>query len=403
MITELGLNNIYPTFLIMDNVNECINQYEKIPVTASTSYVKYTSKETVFNMLESDSLYLFCSELSNDYQENKFLYRANPQDAYITCFYHNIERTGSSTKNCSDVYSQWMSYCHNGGAAFEFYFYQDILSELFKQKLTVGEEEEKKEKGREFINKHSELFDFSLLSANSDAPDEYIKYSVFPHRVQYYENDIFAENNILSKNENTYISNIERTIDNLKIDVNYISPYFKHSGFVQESEARLAIVNYNNQISKCIRFMNKSNGTRIPYIIAKFGDNDKALRPCVRLDPENKNIFENSESIINYISEIPRLKRNPRHPIVIPQGRNQEEIYEIVEKEVCRLEKEGKGKFSIICQGHLPITKITLAPTMDRKEQKKTMEIFCKSKYWLRHVEICESLIPYNTNNINHL
>ena len=57
---------------------------------------------------------------------------------------------------------------------------------------------------------------------------------------------------------------------------------------------------------------------------------------------------------------------------------------------------------SIICQGHLPITKITLAPTSDKELLKKKLEIFCKSKYWLRNVEICTSKLPYNMININH-
>lgn len=340
----------------------------------------------MYNILESDSLYMFCSELSNDKKENQFIHRDYPQEAYISCFYNSNLSNRSTLKNSSDVYSQWMGYCGDGGAAFEFYFYQDKLGELFS-KVNLSTKEKEKEIVEQFLKDNEEMFDLSLISVNDKSSSDYVKYSAFPFRVQYYDDEIFAESignggNYL-ENENTYLQSIEEIIKQYDLDKNFIGPFFKHSGFVQESEVRLAIVNFDNEISKCVKYLSRVDGERIPYIIAKFGSNDNMLSPCVKLDGDGNNILKNRKSIENYINEIPSFKRKRQFPIVIPQGRNQEEIYYIVESIVSEMERNKKGDFCIICQGHLPITKITLAPTTDRIEQKKMMEIFCKGKYWL--------------------
>ncbi len=399
MIEELGKEKIPPIFQYMESLQDNISRinYIKIPVNASTSYVKYTSKSTMYSMLESDSLYLFCSELSNDRTENKLLNFEKPQDAYITCFYHNNSKYSPNLIDASDIYSQWMSYCREGGAAFEFYFGQDILGQTHL---------EKEDNYDIILKKHPNLFDYSLVCANAKSSSDYFKYSTFPFRVQYFDNAIFAEEGgqygSINPNINSFALQLKRLGKSLDIDLEYVAPYFKHSGFVQECEARLAVVNYNNQLSQCIHFMNKKDGTKIPYINAKFGDIDNINRPCVfpGIDISDNNAHKNLKE---YIENIPAYRRNRKYPIIIPQGRNQEKIYNIIEDIVENLENKGEGKFCIICQGHLPITKITLAPTPDRQEQRKMMEIFCKSKYWLRRVQICESTIPYNTQNNNHV
>ena len=148
--------------------------------------------------------------------------------------------------------------------------------------------------------------------------------------------------------------------------------------------------------------MDKSNGAKIPYIEVKFGNNDYNYKPCefLGIKPEKLNEGEVKKRLQSFSP----LKLSSQYPIIVPQGHNQEQVFNIVEKVVNEINKDRPSyqKIKIICQGHLPITKITLAPTEDRKEQRKMMEIYCKSKYWLRNVEICESIIPYNTTNNNH-
>ena len=348
----------------------------------------------MYKILESDSLFLFCSELSNDTLENKLL-QSKSFDTYITCFHSGNVNGRNQTINLNDTYSQWMSYCHDGGASFEFYFFQDQVGQIFKDNSDKGESITSR------IKQGKDKFEYSLLCGNEPTTSDYYDYLTFPYRVHYY-NSVNASVGQTSTVELSYLNIINKLADKYSLDINDLSPFFKHSGFVQERESRLAIVNRNNELAKCIKFIEKPDGSRVPYIIAKFGSNDNWLSPCIKLDKNQNNIFGSKSSIQKYIDSIDPRFRNKNFPIVIPQGRDQEEIYNIVEGIVNEKEKESTFKYKIICQGHLPITTITLAPTTDRKEQKKMMEIFCQSKYWLRHVDICESCIPYNMNNVNH-
>lgn len=390
MIKEIGRETIGRLFKYLDGVNHYSrNDYEIVPINAQTKYVKYTSIKTMYKMLDSDSVLFFCSELSNDKTENQLLPQLSSVDTYITCFYHNNGKS-LNVHNSSDVFSQWMSYCKDGGAAFEFYFGQDKVNYIYSIS-DINTIQNKIEK----LLKCSRMFDYSLICSEAKDQSDFIKYSTFPFQVQYYtEKDI-------EEKARTYVDVLMKLKDKFKLSEEYIAPYLKHSGFVQECEARLAFVNYNNQLSKCISFMTKSDGTKLPYINVKFGDLDDWDKPCNSVDADAQKTL--LEKIDEKISSIPKYKLGEHFPIVIPQGRDQEEIYNLVENRVIEMEKKLNTRINIICQGHLPITKITLAPTEDRREQKKKMKIYCKSKYWLRHVQICESKIPYNTHNNNHL
>lgn len=412
MRLELDKSDIYKTFKFRYAINKIApHKYNYLsPINANSLYVKYTSKSTVYKMLESDSLYLFCSELSNDHSENHILPIEDTVDAYITCFYQNNIQPGIQSINSSDVYSQWMSYCREGGAAFEFYFAQDLIS--FGNNLGNTEDDVykcMKSKLDDLDAKNINIFDYSILCNTHKKPLDYIKYSTFPFQVQYFDQDIFIERNGNEVNliDSTYLKQLRKLAENCDIELEKLTSYFKHSGFVQECEARLSFLNYKGQLNDCIHFLDKPDGGKLPYIIAKFGDLDNENRPCnfVKLKRGDNLI----DTVKSKLDKIPEYKFNSKFTIIIPQGHDQEKVYDAVETvvrdKVIEREKEYGTKDKgprIICQGHLPITKITLAPTEDRKEQRKMMEIYCKSKYWLRNVEICESQIPYNTQNINH-
>lgn len=72
----------------MESVS-CLGDFPKVPINANTTYVKYSGIRTMYKILESDSLYMFCSELSNDKKENQFIHRDYPQEAYISCFFNS--------------------------------------------------------------------------------------------------------------------------------------------------------------------------------------------------------------------------------------------------------------------------------------------------------------------------
>jgi hypothetical protein len=49
----------------------------------------------------------------------------------------------------------------------------------------------------------------------------------------------------------------------------------------------------------------------------------------------------------------------------------------------------------VICDGHLPIRSIKIAPMIDQKRIVEQVKRFCQSKYWLMDVEVSASNIPY--------
>lgn len=356
------------------------SKYKYQDILPTTKYVTYTNLKSVYNFIDSDSLYVFCSELSNDYSENKMINVDMPYDTYIASFYQGDEKSG-------DVYSQWLAYCSGGGASFEFYFGQDTLclqNELSKDEYKNFVAEQFKCMN----NAQKNMFNFSLLCNDAKQSSDFYLYPNYPILVQYCD----ANNQV---NQSFYSRVISKVMNQNK---NLILPYFKHSGFFQENEARLAFINKDHRLDRCIKFMEKPDNTKIPYIEVKFGDIDKDNRPCKFVDSNSKDI----EKVIKEMLDNRSLhKRNNSFPIVIPQGNNQEMIYNIVEK-ILNSDDYKKYNYKIICQGHLPITKITLAPMKDSALQKKKLQIYCRSKYWLRNVEICESSIPYNTMNNNH-
>lgn len=359
-----------------ENMNSS-SMYGNKDITPKTKYVTYTNINSLYKFLDSDLLRLGCSELSNDYMENKMMPIEKTYDTYICSFYQGDESAG-------DKYSQWLAYCSNGGASLEFYFGQDYINLIATN--STKDYKNNAVKNFELIDSKTKcLFDYSLLCG--DDKSAFYLYPNFPVYVQYCDE--------VNKNNNSiYIS----VLSSISADQGLLAPYFKHSGFVQESEARLAFINKNHRLDPCVKFREKDDGTKVPYIEVKFGDNDKNNRPC-GINGDNEKELE--ETIIKQLNNRTCAEILYNKPIIIPQGNDQEKIYNIVEK-VLNYDDFKKENLKIICQGHLPITKITLAPMKDSSIQKKKLEVYCKSKYWLKSVEICESKIPYNTQNNNH-
>lgn len=171
-----------------------------------------------------------------------------------------------------------------------------------------------------------------------------------------------------------------------------MAPYIKHIKFEGEQESRIAFSNNVGKLAKCIRFRTSENGIKIPYIVVKAGDLGRNLSSC---------LFDASEeSIRALVDDI--TSKNPIGEIWIPQGSNQEIIYYKVSEIVQELNRKDGGtcmlpfpKIRVFCEGHLPIRRIVVAPTYDRKRIAEAVKRFCQTKYWLRDVDVSASEIPY--------
>lgn len=336
LLTNDKLNDMYDLSkeLSKDGENKC----EK-----STGYDKgikyhYAPLDTIFKILETDSIRLTNSRFSNDESEEKMLgqdwennenYNA---DNYIFCVCDE-----------GDQLSQWRGYCPNGGASIG---------------LSV-----------DAVN------DYSILFADSSIECISTVNRAIPV--------IYADPN----NCDITYKRIKNKLDELSsdIDITDVIPYIKNDRFDEEKESRIVFSNIDNDYDNCIRFREADNKIQIPYILVKFGHTEKDIVPAT---------FNFSDSAIE------KFINNRRNPIeiIIPQGKNQEKIYKAVKEKYRKMrEKDSKGnpKVYIFCEGHLPIKRIYVSPTYDRERTVESITRFCKSRYWLSEVEVKASDIPF--------
>jgi hypothetical protein len=299
----------------------------------------YTSLPVLFSILENDSLWASNSRFSNDDSEEKLL-------GSEWCKKTNYRGDNYILCLCDegDQLSQWRGYCHNGGASIEL----AVSNKMVFSVLEADYETSKKGKHENRIVRAIPVIYTNEIGAQS------------------FFNE-FCMSSLSHCNEHDLV------------------PLLKNRSFYEELESRVIFSNEDGSLSKCIRFRTNANGVKVPYIVIKAGDLGKDLSGC-KLDTSE-------EGINDFIS-----KRARREEVWIPQGRNQESVYNKVLAQVEQQSKDrspGDARIRVFCEGHLPIRKIIAAPTYDRSHIAEAIKRFCNSKYWLRSVEVIASDIPY--------
>ncbi|MCL2065318.1 MAG: DUF2971 domain-containing protein [Candidatus Cloacimonetes bacterium] len=303
----------------------------------------YTNLPTLFDMLESDSIWLSGLRFSNDESDEtilgkNWLYEHNYiGDNFIFCL----------TKE-KDRLSQWRGYCQNGGASIGF--------DMFH------------------------IAEYSVLHSDSDITKKHKDVIAIPLPVLYADNEREAKAIIAKIDELICKQSSKYSQD---INIYDFVPYIKNSAFAEEQEFRLKMSNTNNELSNCIRFRKLFNGTRLPYIVIKSG--------CI--DETHDNFIDCSS---NNIKSIVDSRTHDGH-IIIPTCANQSDLYfnvrnYIKEKNEMTL---NNSKIKIFCSGHLPIRSIKIAPMSQQSRTKEIVNRFCQSKYWLKDVEVTISDIPF--------
>jgi len=285
----------------------------------------YTSMRNLFNILESDSLWITNPRFSNDGSER-------PGDHFVVCFC-----------NDGDELSQWRGYCPNGGASIQF---------------SIGAP-----------------MSFSVLHKDFSTSYRYELYENMAIPVCYIK---FEEGEIARCKQA-----MEEVCPPGSINEN-LWAYIKNEDFRSENESRLVFPTAGSLLTPCIRYRELENGRRVPYMIIRAGDIGSSYKSC--------NFDEDSIKKM-----IKKLRTERSHVLVLPDGSNQETLYNrarVIVKENNDAEPR-KAKIRLICEGHLPIQRITIAPGYNREILKEEVEWFCKTKYWLQDVEVTTSKIPY--------
>lgn len=301
--------------------------------------IHYTSFQSAFAIMDSDSFWASNVRFSNDSMEEKILQSDDSieeRDDYILCYCME-----------DDMLSQWRGYCHNGGVAIKFHIQY--------------------------------MEEYSILHADYDETGNYVLYRNAPLPVMYMNNHRCSPKSIKE--------NLMREIEvsqNKEITIEDMLPYLKNGYFYEEKEARMIFSNKNGDLSKCIRFRTLEDGIKVPYIVVKFGDAGKMNGRC-------------ETRISDYTWEEVRRRMEPGGAIWIGEGYDQERVYnEMVQhvEELCKANNCNK-KVTILCKGRWPIESITVAPSYDRERKAEQIRRYCKSKYWLKRVEVKKSNIPY--------
>lgn len=386
-------------------ISKCTEQlkYEKAYHIHDGLLYHYTKLDTLWKILESDSLFARNIRFSNDFNEymtgrdtiEKFVSDLpdldNPQKEEILEKIHKNPMMYFMVCFCEDgdLLSQWRGYAQNGVS-----IGMDFTGGICRKRD---------------LAQHVEKFCVlnNLRYRESEAGKAGGKYNIkgkplsflqMPYKVQYISKS-------KKLNEETEMRDILQTLyggnedDSTRL-LGYI-PYIKDIGFREEEEYRLIYdmellgdskAHSDNVRSKKLEFLDSEN-LKKPYINVEFG---KPSRKCA----EVKQIWLGGEACeltdkIKRRYEDVKIERTEKSGVCIGEGKNQEEIQETIEKLI-----EGsavlkhKDSIKIWCKGHLPIRKIIVGPSEKQNETKESLEYYKRTIYWLKYVDIDVSVIP---------
>lgn len=346
----------YPDFLtnvLMPDKNERVK---------SGRLYHYTSVSSAYNILENDTFRLSNILFCNDSTEGRMLpyYERwitdndiDDYDDYVFCLCLN-----------DDELSQWRGYCPNGGVSIG----------LDVSNLTTK----------------SNTFNMRNIYVNvqnqKTHKNEKIKTSFFP--VQYVHDSAYVSTAVAKLRK--WAEGSGFTEDEIKYMQRDILPYMKNDRFHSECEFRLVVPNKNGKLDDCIKFYTKKEQI-FPSMDIKIEniDNDSS---------DLWNGFGDSEMCEEQIEqEIHRMldKAIYTGAVCVPKCNNQEELYNKFVKIINSYTKYSQNNIRIFCDGHLPITSITVSPSQNQYKIVDQLKRFCQSKYWLKKVEIKCSKIPF--------
>ncbi len=309
----------------------------------------YTSLATLFDILESDSLWFSGLRFSNDSSEENLLGRewlskvGYRGDNFIFC-------VGS----VPDLLSQWRGYCREGGAAIG---------------MVVARQRQ-----------------YSVLHADYDSSRLHVELPGMALPVLYTLENLPGNDGALE-----IMRRIGEILENEKDTYSLLAktdfiPYIKHRAFHEEVEQRILFTNAGGELADCIRFRRLANGTSLPYIVVKAGGIDESRVRKIPASEENiREILDNQEET---------------KPVIVPQCSNQRELCAAIRSYLVEHPDALPGDITarVFCEGHLPIRKIQIAPMSNQSRIQEQVARFCQSKYWLRDVAVSVSEIPFITS-----
>lgn len=372
-------------------------------------YYHYTSLETLWAILETETLRATQARFSNDSEEIKKGVRIIKElcsqrgDGPLAKYSNRLEDGGEDI-DCyiacfcggRDVLSQWRGYCRSDGVSVGFafdepqtsYYFKDAADdEQYPQEIRLYPVWYVAEEGKDYRGRET-IFEKDLKDKLSKKLEELDELS----------------------DEQTCKAFIDATI-----------PLIKHAGFCEEDEYRLMIRNTQSEhggkipfpLDKYVRY-SVADGTKRPYITISFGknrlaphvkevrmyglkkDSEEELRRLLESAPAKRFWHRKREPSYRLVS-VDNWKGKPQ--IIIGPGADQQEVFEALDRILTADAGRDKRLFPEVklwCGGHLPIRSIMVSPCQDQKEVIESIRHYCvHQKFWMKYVEVSGSRTPY--------
>lgn len=367
----------------------------------------YTTRENLWNIINSNSFYARNVRFSNDsaeyllgkkeaekHMQSKKL--DNLDDCYMICFCKE-----------DNILSQWREYAR-GGVSIQMDFQKDVKYTIKCNSTT----ERNNRENRKLEDESPYRIPSSFFEKDREETNGYEVVSIPLFAVKY----ICPDNDELKK----IVCNIQDSIKEDKemreeTDIKIILPYVKHSGFCEEKEVRLIFNMEEPDQCYMVDYL-EEKGMMRPYIKVEFGDANKwQSKECTikYYNIPEKYIneiveeqfstgcltFEESSKTytvqIKFVQEdIKRAKEDKGH-FFIENCKYQNYVFEIIDSYVKSINLADETEFCVWCDGYLPIRGITVGPSYDAVELCESITHKMKEKYWLNYVKVDISEIPY--------
>lgn len=389
-------------------------------------YYHYTSLNTLWAILKTETLRATQARFSNDSEEIKkgvhilqSLCSKYPKDRPLGKCAKQLEDRNGEDIDCyiacfcgdSDVLSQWRGYCRSDGVSIGFAFDETCPCYYFKKdnKDCDNNEDGNKDNGSEQISQKIHLYPVWYVTEKGEESKG--KKVISEEDLTNELSEKLKELDELS-DEQTCKAFIDATI-----------PLIKHAGFCEENEYRLTIRNALSEHSGKVPFpLDKyvcyfeENGTKKPYISISFGrDHLESDVDEVQLYGLKKEAVKELKRLLTPLpspenaSKKCRLKpayrlkckgkRTSPPQIVIGPGKNQEDIFNAIDRILIADAGQTSRLFPNVklwCSGHLPVRSIKVSPCQDQREIIESIRHYCThEKFWMKYVEVSGSSTPY--------
>lgn len=379
------------------------------------SLFHYTTRDNLWNILESNSFYARHIRFSNDSAEynigkkeveaigNEGKELTDLNDCYMVCFCEK-----------DDILSQWREYAR-GGVSLELNFTQDTFYTIMCNEKTkdINEKDQQHPRRQKYQIPPRFHFDAIPYKVVYAIPISviYLRKSLGQSEVEgrYKQKRPGAKeiaDIVKIINENAEEMEKERMLKNLL-------PFIKHEGFKEEREYRLLFSGID-QISPYVVDYLTDRGKKIPYICVQVGDAEKGekdsctikyynvdqelIKNCKKHLGKKKTLNipnENKAIKITFKKEKNKRANEDVGHIYIENCNYQKYIFQMMDYYVTNYNKKHKSNVKIWCEGYLPIRGITIGPSEDAEELCESVSQRIKNIYWLKYVTVRVSGIPY--------